>query len=127
MTCGRDGLGPKIEWRFKLRQHRPCHIHQSPVLALHNTILLRVVRNGISMSYPLITKKNIKCVVFKLGAVITSYCQYWNIVLTLHFGGEVDEGLLNLIFQLEEINPIISLNNREQSPNNIFSHQNLHE
>ena len=108
MTCGGDGFGPKVVRRFKLRQHGPSHIHKSLVLPLGYTILLRGVRSGILMYNPLFTKKIIQCVVLELGAVVTSYCQYGDIVLTLNFVGKVDEALLSLTLQLEEINPSIS-------------------
>ena len=57
------------------------------------------------MTNTLITKKLIEGVVLELGAIITSNSQYGDIVLTLHFNGEVDEGLLGLTLQLEEIHP----------------------
>jgi hypothetical protein len=60
------------------------------------------------MSYPFITKKVIECVVLELGAIVTSYCQYSEVVLTLHLGGKVDEDLLSLILLLEKENPSIS-------------------
>ena len=60
-----------------LSQHGPSHIHKSPVLPLGYTILLRGVRSGILMPYPLFTKEIIQGVVLELGAVVTSYCQYW--------------------------------------------------
>ena len=48
------------------------------------------------MFYPLITKEIIQGVVFKLGAVVTSYNQHGKIILTLNHVDEVDEGLLGL-------------------------------
>ena len=91
-----------------LSQHGPSHIHKSPVLPLSNTILLRGVRSGILMSYPLITQKIIQGVVLELGAVVTSYCQYRQVVLTLNLFGKVDEVFLGLTLVLEEINPSVS-------------------
>ena len=57
------------------------------------------------MTNTLFTKKSIESVVLELGAIVTSNCQYGDIVLTLHFNAEVDEGLLGLTLRLEEINP----------------------
>ena len=60
------------------------------------------------MFNPLITKESIQGVVLELGAIVASYYQHRDIVLTLHHVDEVDEGLLGLTFQLEEINPRVS-------------------
>ena len=60
------------------------------------------------MPYPLITKKIIESVVLELGVVVTSYCQYSEVVLTSHLGGKVDEDLLSLTLQLEEEDPTLS-------------------
>ena len=57
------------------------------------------------MTNALFTNKFIEGVVIELGAIVTSSSQYGDIVLTLHFNGEVDEGLLGLTLRLEEINP----------------------
>ena len=108
MASGGDGFGPEVVWRFKLRQHGPCHFNESPVLPFGHTILLRSVCSGILMFNPLITKKIIQGVVLELGAVVTSYNQHGNIVLPLNQVDEVDEGLLGVTFQLEEINPRVS-------------------
>ena len=89
-------------------QHGPSHIHKSPVFPLSNTILLRGICSGILMSYPLITQKIIQGVVLELGAVVTSYCQYGQLVLTLNFFGKVDEVFLGLTLVIEEINPSVS-------------------
>src|SRR3954470_7753854 len=105
MASGGNGFVPKVVWRFKLRQHGPSHLIKSPVLPSVHTILLRGVCSGILMFYPLITKEIIQGVVLELGAIVTSYDQYGNIVLTLDHVDEVDEGLLGLILQLEEIYP----------------------
>src|SRR5918996_3395422 len=107
MTRGVDGFGPKVVWRLELRHHGPCRIHQRPILPLRNTILLRGVRCGILMLDPLITKKLIQGVVLELGAVVTSYCQYLCIVLTLGFICKVDDGLLSLTLPLEEVYPSV--------------------
>ena len=108
MASGGDGFGPEVVWRFKLRQHGPSHLNESPVLPFGHTILLRGVCSGILMFNPLITKEIIQGVVLELGAVVTSYNQHWNIVLPLDQIYEVDEGLLSLTLQLEEINPRVS-------------------
>src|SRR3954465_3140617 len=99
MESGGDGFGPKVVWRFKLRQHGPSHLNKSPVLPFGHTIFLRGVCSGILMFYPLITKEIIQGVVFELGAVFTSYNQHRKIVLTLNHVDEVDEGLLGLTLQ----------------------------
>ena len=57
MTSGVGGFGPKVKRRLELRHHSSCRVHQSPVLPLRYTILLRGVRCGILMLDPLITKK----------------------------------------------------------------------
>ena len=49
------------------------------------------------MTNALFAKKLIECVVLELGAIVTSNCQYRDIVLTLHLNGEVDEGLLTFV------------------------------
>src|SRR3954465_12120953 len=108
MASGGDGFGPKVVWRFKLRQHGPSHLNKSPVLPLGHTILLRGVCSGILMFNPLITKEIIQGVVLELGAVVTSNYQRGNIVLPLDQIDEVDEGLLSLTLQFEEINPRVS-------------------
>src|SRR3954467_10979478 len=100
MASGRDGFGPKVVWRFKLRQHGPSHLNKSLVLPFGHTILLRGVCSGILMFYPLITKKIIQGVVLELGAVVASYNQHRNIVLLLNQVDEVYEGILGLTFQL---------------------------
>ena len=57
------------------------------------------------MTNTLFTKKLIEGVVLEIEAIVTSNCQYGDIVLTLHFNGEVDEGLLGFTLRLEEISP----------------------
>ena len=47
------------------------------------------------MFNPLITKEIIQGVVLELGAIITSYYQHGDIVLTLNHVDEVDKGLLS--------------------------------
>ena len=108
MACGVDGFGPKIIWRFKLRNHSSYRIHKSPVPPLCYTILLRGVRGGILMLDPLTTKKFLKSVILELGAIVTPYSQDLLIELTLSKVDEVDDGFLSLTFLLEEINPSIS-------------------
>ena len=60
------------------------------------------------MFNPLITKEIIQGVVLELGAIVASYYQHGDIVLTLNQVDEVDEGLLGLTLQLEEIYPRVS-------------------
>ena len=108
MARGGDGFGPKVVWRFKLRQHGPSHLNKSPVLPFGHTILLRGVCRGILMFNPLITKEIIQGVVLELGAVVTSYNQYGNIVLPLNQVDEVNKSRLSFTLQLEEINPRVS-------------------
>ena len=91
MTSSGYGFSLEVVWRFVFSQHGPCHIHKCSVLPFSYTILLRGVRSGILVSYPLITQKIIQSVVLELGAVVTSYCQYRQVVLTLNFFGKVDE------------------------------------
>ena len=108
MASGGDGFGPKVVWRFKLRQHGPSHLNKSPVLPFGHTILLRGVCSGILMFNPLITKEIIQGVVFELGAIVTSYNQHGNIVLPLNQVDEVNKSPLSFTLQLEEINPRVS-------------------
>src|SRR3954462_14556695 len=98
MESGGYCFGPKVIWRFKLCQHGPCHINKSSVLPLGYTILLRGICSGISMFYPLITKKSIQGVVLEFGVVVTPYNQHRDIVLTLNQVDEVDEVFLCLTF-----------------------------
>ena len=100
MTSGGDGLRPKVVWRFKLRQHGPCHIHECPILPLGNTILLRGISSEILMFDTLITKEVIQGVVFEFGAIVTPYHQHRQIVLSLNHVDEVDEVLLGLSLHL---------------------------
>jgi hypothetical protein len=60
------------------------------------------------MMNPLITKEIIQGVVLELGVIVTSDHQYILTILTLHFIGEVFEGLLGLMLVFEEIEPCIS-------------------
>ena len=108
MTCSVDGLGPKVVWRLELHDHRPCRVHQCPVLPLRNTILLRGIWCRILMLDPLISKKVIQGVVLELGAIFTSYHKKLCIVLTLSFICKVNDGLLGLALPLEEIHPSVS-------------------
>jgi hypothetical protein len=60
------------------------------------------------MANPLITKEVIQGVVLELGAIVTSDHQYILTILTLHFIGEVFDGLLGLMLVLEEIDSCVS-------------------
>ena len=57
---------------------------------------------------PLITKEVIQGVVLELDAVVISYDQHGDIVLTLNHVDEVDEVLLGLTLCLEEVYPCVS-------------------
>ena len=108
MTSGVDGFGPKVVGRLELRHHGSCRLHQSPVLPLCYTILLRGIRCRLLALDTLITKKLIQGVVLELGAIVASYSQDLCIVLTLGFIRKVNDGLLGLALPLEEIYPSVS-------------------
>jgi hypothetical protein len=57
---------------------------------------------------PFFTKEIIQGVILELGVIVTSYHQYILTILTLHFIGEVLDGLSSLILVLEEKDPCIS-------------------
>ena len=108
MSCGGDGLGPKIIWRLEFRKHSTCHIHESPILPFGDTILLRGVRSGILLLDPLVTKKLVQGVVLEFGAICTSYRQDLEIISALNLISVVDDGILSLTLFLEEEYPCIS-------------------
>jgi hypothetical protein len=60
------------------------------------------------LSNPLITKEIIQGVVLELDAIVTLDYQYILTILTLHFIGEVFDGLLGLMLVLEEIDSCVS-------------------
>src|SRR3954465_4781671 len=106
MTRGVDGFGPKLVRRLVLIKHCPCHLNKSPILALHNTILLRSIGRGILMFDPLITQELIHCIILELGTIVTSNSHNITLMLTLSFFGKCYKGLLILIFGVEKENPL---------------------
>jgi hypothetical protein len=108
MTSGINSFSPKVIRRLKLRQHCPSHVHQGPVLPLGYTILLRSVGSQVLMTYPFITQELIQCVVLELHPIVTSNHQDILAILMFNFLGEVLDGLLGLVFVLEEVDPCTS-------------------
>lgn len=105
MTSSGDGFNQEVEWSLKLCQHGPSHLNESSVLPFSYTILLRGIRSGIFMMNSLFTQKLIQGVVLELSAIVTSNGQYWKVMLTLNFSGNVNDSLLGFTLMLEEINP----------------------
>jgi hypothetical protein len=60
------------------------------------------------MMYPLVTQEFIHCVVLELRPIVTLNHQDILAILTFHFLGEVLDGLLGLVFVLDELDPCIS-------------------
>ena len=100
MTSGGDGLGLKVIWIRKLRNHGPFRIHKSPVLPLRYTILLWSVASGILMRNLLFTKKSFHGVVLELGTIITSNRHDTCIMLALNQSDELNDSLLSLTLLL---------------------------
>ena len=43
VACSINGFRPELPWCLVLIKHRPCHLNEGSVLALHDAILLRCV------------------------------------------------------------------------------------
>jgi hypothetical protein len=65
-------LYPKPIQCLLLIKHGPCHIQESSILSLHNTIFLRCVGRRELMLDALLLKKSFNLEVLELRSIITS-------------------------------------------------------
>lgn len=43
VACSVDNINPKPSWGFEFNEHGAYHFYDSPILAFHNSILMRSV------------------------------------------------------------------------------------
>jgi hypothetical protein len=72
VASGVNRLRPKPIWYLVLIKHGPCHIQESYILSLHNTVLLRCVGRRDLLLDALLLKKAFNLRVLELRSIVTS-------------------------------------------------------
>jgi hypothetical protein len=72
VASGVNHFCPKPIWCLVFIKHGPCHIQESSILSLYNTVLLRCVGRRELMLDALLLKKSINLRVLELCSIVAS-------------------------------------------------------
>ena len=71
-ACNINGFGPELSWSLVFIKHRPSHLNECSVLALHDAILLGCVWSRELMSDAQCIKVSVEAYVLELYAIVAS-------------------------------------------------------
>ena len=108
VACSVNGFRPEFPWSIVLIEHRPFHLNEGSVLALHDAILLRCVGSIKLMSDAQCIKISVEAGVLEFCAIVTS--DVLDLDAIVHHGmiGEASEGILHLSLIENYMHPCIS-------------------
>src|SRR3989337_2356799 len=72
MASSINGFRPELSWSLVLIKHRTSHLNKSPILALHDAILLRCVWSRELMSHAQCIKISVEACVLEFRDIATS-------------------------------------------------------
>src|SRR3990170_2282429 len=108
MTCSINGFGPELSWSLVFIKHRPSHLNECSVLALHDAILLRCVWSRELMSDAQCIKISVEAGVLEFCAVVTSDVLDLDAIVGHGTIGESSEDILHFSLVENYVHPSIS-------------------
>ena len=110
MACSINGFGLELPWSLVFIKHRPSHLSERPVLALHDAILLRCIWSRELMSDAQCIKISVEACVLEFYAVVTSDVLDLDAIVRHGTIGEAseDEDILHFILVEDYMHPCIS-------------------
>ena len=108
VACSVNGFRPELPWSLVLILHRPSHLDEGSVLALHDAILLRYVWSRKLMSDTKCIKVSVEAGVLELCVIVTSDVLDLNTVVCHGTIGEASEDILHFSLIENYMHPGIS-------------------
>ena len=116
VACSINGFRLELPWNLVLIKHRPSHLNECHVLALHDAILLRCVWSRELMSDAQCIKISVEACVLELCAVVASDVLDLDAIVRHGTIGKAFEDILHFILVEDYMHPCISrviINNDE--------------
>ena len=108
MACSVNGFRPEFSWSLVFIKHRPSHLNECLVLALHDAILLRCIWSRELMSDAQCIKISVEACVLELCAIVTSDVLDLDAIVRHGTIGEESEDILHFILVEDYMHPCIS-------------------